>query len=84
MLYVFRAIAYEIPYFGGRARGGRRPQAPSLAERPNGRARTFSIAGPLSGIDGEERVSIRRRPSDTGGRADSGAIAEEDESAKNR
>ena len=36
VLYVFRAIAYEVPYFGGRARGRQKPRAPSFAERPSG------------------------------------------------
>ncbi|KAL2046357.1 hypothetical protein N7G274_001804 [Stereocaulon virgatum] len=45
ILYTVRALAYEIPYYGGRARGRRRPRAPSLVERPNGRKRTFSISG---------------------------------------
>ena len=48
ILYIVRAVTYEIPYVGGRARGRQRPRAPSLAERPSGRPRTFSIAGPLS------------------------------------
>lgn len=64
LLYIVRAATYEIPIWGGRARGRRRPQAPSLAERPNGRARTFSIGGSLSGSEIEEKVFLRRRPSD--------------------
>ena len=77
-LYIIRAIAHEIPYVGGRARGGRRPRAPSLAERPNGRRRTFSIGGASSGfvVDESERMGLKRR--DRGG---DGAIEEEEEEA---
>lgn len=46
VLYVFRAITYEIPLVGGRARGKARPRAPSLTERPSGRPRRFSLARP--------------------------------------
>lgn len=46
ILYVFRAITYEIPVVGGRARGKARPRAPSLTERPSGRRRRFSLARP--------------------------------------
>lgn len=46
ILYVFRAITYEIPVVGGRARGKARPRAPSLTERPNGHRRQFSLARP--------------------------------------
>ncbi|KAH8732582.1 hypothetical protein GQ44DRAFT_603033 [Phaeosphaeriaceae sp. PMI808] len=44
VLYIFRAIAYEIPIVGGRARGKVRPRAPSLTERPTGHRRRFSLA----------------------------------------
>lgn len=44
VLYVFRAVTYEIPVIGGRARGKARPRAPSLTERPNGHRRNFSLA----------------------------------------
>ena len=47
LLYLIRAISYEIPYYGGRAQGKLRPQAPKLTERPNGRKRTFSISSPV-------------------------------------
>lgn len=46
ILYVFRAVTYEIPVVGGRARGKARPRAPSLTERPNGHRRKFSLARP--------------------------------------
>lgn len=44
LLYIIRAIAYEIPVLGGRSRGKARPRAPSLTERPSGRRRRFSLA----------------------------------------
>ncbi|KAF2828644.1 hypothetical protein CC86DRAFT_196115 [Ophiobolus disseminans] len=44
VLYIFRTITYEIPVFGGRARGKARPRAPSLTERPTGHRRRFSLA----------------------------------------
>ncbi|KAF2788631.1 hypothetical protein K505DRAFT_255096 [Melanomma pulvis-pyrius CBS 109.77] len=44
LLYVVRSIGHEIPVVGGRARGKARPRAPSLAERPSGHRRNFSIA----------------------------------------
>ena len=48
VLYVFRAIAYETPFYGGRAQGTTRPRAPTLTKRPNGRKRTFSIGGQIA------------------------------------
>ncbi|KAF2500388.1 hypothetical protein BU16DRAFT_556856 [Lophium mytilinum] len=47
-LYIWRALAYEIPVVGGRARGKARPRAPSLVARPNGHRRSFSIGRPSS------------------------------------
>ena len=44
ILYVFRAVSYEIPIVGGRAQGKARPRAPSLTERPSGHRRRFSLA----------------------------------------
>ena len=65
ILYMVRAMAYEVPYYGGRARGRQRPRAPSLAERPTGRARTFSIGGPpIGGGENEDRQGMRWRPQD--------------------
>ncbi|KAF1355704.1 hypothetical protein EJ07DRAFT_168166 [Lizonia empirigonia] len=46
ILYAVRAITYEIPVVGGRARGKARPRAPSLTERPSGHRRNFSLARP--------------------------------------
>lgn len=46
ILYAFRAVTYEIPVVGGRARGKARPRAPSLVERPNGHRRKFSLKRP--------------------------------------
>ncbi len=59
-LYIIRAIAYEVPFFGGRARGRGRPLAPSLKERPNGRRRTFSISTG-SGSASDEHGTLRNR-----------------------
>jgi hypothetical protein len=47
LLYIWRAVAHEIPFVGGRARGRARPRAPSLTERPSGHPRhlrKFSLA----------------------------------------
>ncbi|KAF2280065.1 uncharacterized protein EI97DRAFT_454991 [Westerdykella ornata] len=44
ILYLFRSLTYEIPVIGGRARGERRPRAPSLRERPNGHLRRISLS----------------------------------------
>ncbi|KAH8598770.1 hypothetical protein B0O99DRAFT_683523 [Bisporella sp. PMI_857] len=46
VLFIFRITTYDIPYIGGRARNRPRPRAPSLSERPSGRARTFSLSVP--------------------------------------
>lgn len=65
VLYIVRALAYEVPFFGGRARGRQKPRAPSLSERPSGRARTFSIGGPgvgRSASESEEDKGMRWRP----------------------
>lgn len=64
VLYVIRAIAYEIPHYGGRARGRRRPQAPTLRERPDGRKRTLSLSGvPGSGSASDKKEGHKRRRS---------------------
>ncbi len=67
LLYIVRSITYEIPHFGGRARGRRRPRAPSLAERPNGRPRSFSISvqSPTSGSENEQKNVLRERLRDS-------------------
>lgn len=66
VLYIVRAAAYEIPFFGGRARGRQKPRAPTLAERPSGRARNFSIG--TTALTGDEKIELLRRRtlSDTG------------------
>lgn len=75
LLYIVRAVAYEVSYFGGRARGRQKPRAPSLAERPSGKARTFSIGGPVtSGREGEERQRPLWRPQETNIQANIGAV----------
>ena len=62
VLYIVRSITYEVPYFGGRARGRRRPRAPSLAERPNGRPRSFSInVNASTGFENDEKEGTRER-----------------------
>ena len=66
VLYVARAITYEIPYYGGRAQGKGRPQAPTLTERPNGRKRTFSISSPVTnGTANDEKEKTKRRSWDS-------------------
>lgn len=82
ILYIIRAVAYEIPVYGGRARGRRRPLAPSLVERPNGRRRTFSISGPSSGFmvgDENDKAGLKSRGLDGNLRDEAGAISEEEE-----
>lgn len=78
VLYIVRAATYEIPFVGGRARGRRRPRAPSLVERPNGRARTFSIGGPLSGNEIDGNVFLRRRSSAPSENEDIGVMDEDE------
>jgi hypothetical protein len=43
LLYLWRAVYYEIPIVGGRARGRARPRAPTLTERPSGDPRTLGL-----------------------------------------
>ncbi|KAI4182208.1 MAG: hypothetical protein LQ346_006637 [Caloplaca aetnensis] len=67
LLWIFRFILYIIPFVGGRARGKKRPRAPSLSERPSGRRRTFSIGGTqLAGAAGPEKDGLRERILDVG------------------
>ncbi|MCJ1306079.1 hypothetical protein MMC08_008897 [Hypocenomyce scalaris] len=62
LLYIFRALTYGIPYVGGRARGRQRPRAPSLAERPSGHRRAFSIGGSItSGGASDDKEGLRER-----------------------
>lgn len=65
LFYLVRAMTYEIPYIGGRARGKPRPRAPTLTERPNGEKRPFGLIsmeedteGSTTATDQEEQ----RRP----------------------
>lgn len=62
ILYIVRAVAYEVPYYGGRARGRRRPQAPTLTERADGRKRALSLSG-TSGSGSEEQEALEKRRS---------------------
>ena len=79
ILYVVRAVAYEIPYYGGRARGQRRPRAPSLVERPNGKRRTisFSAAADSSSVD-DEKDEFSRRSRDRSTHDEAVGSSEED------
>lgn len=43
ILYLWRAVAYEIPVIGGRAQGRQRPRAPTLTERPDGETRNLGL-----------------------------------------
>lgn len=62
VLWIVRAIYYEIPYIGGRARGKRRPRAPSLAERPSGQPRRFSLGGPpVTGSEHAPKDGVKAR-----------------------
>ncbi|KAK8160719.1 hypothetical protein IWX90DRAFT_275812 [Phyllosticta citrichinensis] len=51
ILYLVRTILYELPAIGGRARGKRRPRAPSLTERPSGNKRHFNFVRPSPSAD---------------------------------
>ncbi|KAK7514644.1 uncharacterized protein IWZ02DRAFT_372959 [Phyllosticta citriasiana] len=51
ILYLVRTILYELPAIGGRARGKRRPRAPSLTERPSGNKRHFNFVRPNAAAD---------------------------------
>ena len=60
LLYIVRTATYEVPYIGGRARGRQRPRVPTLAERPNGHRRTFSLGGStIAGGENEEQEGLR-------------------------
>ncbi|KAL8837589.1 MAG: hypothetical protein Q9170_002466 [Blastenia crenularia] len=57
LLWISRSVFYLVPFFGGRARGKKRPRAPSLSERPSGRPRTLSIgATHFTGVENVERA----------------------------
>lgn len=72
LLYLWRAVHYEIPFVGGRAQGRARPRAPTLTERPSGGPRTLGLTKISSlGEDdavgivvGEEETTARRRHRD--------------------
>lgn len=62
ILFLFRAILYDLPIIGGRARNRPRPRAPSLSKRPGGRPRSLSFSLPgvtsaptTTGIEEKER-----------------------------
>lgn len=71
VLYIFRSLAYDIPFIGGRSRGSQRPRAPSFAERPSGRARTFSIPG-IGSTGNEDEEGVKWRSRDAQKQADLG------------
>jgi len=80
LLFTVRSLYHEIPYYGGRAQGKRRPRAPTLTERPGGRRRTFSIsgsAGGSTGLDGSDDGGVKKREGDVG-RGEASAVFEED------
>ena len=58
MYYVGRVIAYEFPFFGGRANGERKPRAPTLTERPSGRRRAFSLRGEEVAGEGGQSATL--------------------------
>ena len=65
VLYIVRAVAYEIPYYGGRSQGRGKPKAPTLKKRPNGRKRTFSMTGStVNGSTNDEKENFKRRSLD--------------------
>jgi hypothetical protein len=64
VLYIFRAIAYEVPLVGGRARGESRPRAPSLTERPSGRPRRFSLARQPGEEGAQDTFDLKAEASD--------------------
>ena len=60
VLYIVRKVWFEIPIWGGRARGEIRPQAPVYPDRE--RRRTLSLVGFMSGgSPGRVREEERRR-----------------------
>ncbi|KAI4109417.1 MAG: hypothetical protein L6R37_000574 [Teloschistes peruensis] len=77
LLWIFRCIYYLVPFVGGRARGKKRPRAPSLAERPSGQRRTFSMSGaPFPSEGHAEKEGLRERILDTNLGDDPADIAE--------
>ncbi|WEW55135.1 hypothetical protein PRK78_000563 [Emydomyces testavorans] len=74
LLYIWRATTYEIPIIGGRARGRRRPVAPSLSERPSGRRRAFSLTGTTYDGGKEEHLN---EGTNTPGRSSSSSSSSE-------
>ncbi|KAJ5584436.1 uncharacterized protein N7459_004236 [Penicillium hispanicum] len=58
-IYIYQMIFWEFPWIGGRARGHRRPRAPSLNERPDGQRRAFGLRGVET--DTSDGVQTRRQ-----------------------
>jgi hypothetical protein len=67
LLYLWRAVSYEIPIVGGRARGRQPPRAPTLTERPDGEEREPPPIplplpeGVVEAIKGDEWEEVKRR-----------------------
>ena len=80
LLYLWRSATYELPYVGGRARGKRRPRAPSLAERPDGsHRRKISVPGiSRQGDDDSGATGAKRGSVDAGRRRGFDAVIEDD------
>ena len=55
-LYVCHMVLYEFPLIGGRARGARRPRAPSISQRLDGGQRT-GFALDANGDEAEEDIT---------------------------
>jgi hypothetical protein len=72
--YIARRIWHEIPVYGGRARGERRPQAPNLTR--GRRRRTLSLAGIMTSAS---PTAAREQISPT---TSNGSIQEEKEDMK--
>ncbi|KAI9681961.1 MAG: hypothetical protein M1817_000015 [Caeruleum heppii] len=78
LLYIFRAVVFELPYIGGRVTGQQRPRAPSLTERPGGQPRKFSINVPTSGdADVTDPEGLRNRASAAAAKLDGKAIIDD-------
>ncbi|KAI4718080.1 hypothetical protein E4T48_05682 [Aureobasidium sp. EXF-10727] len=63
VFYVYRSCAYHIPIIGGKAQGKRRPQAPSLTERPSGQKRDapkVPISAATTGMQQTEHTAEKR------------------------
>ena len=55
-VYVCYMVLYEFPLIGGRARGARRPRAPSIGQRLDG-GQSAGLALDTNGDEGEEGIT---------------------------